>query len=319
MNSSRRDLVGSLAALCLAALRAPLIGAQAETSTAGRKMRISLSCGAIGVKADQLEAIDLAHRYGFEAVEPRADYLASLSEAELSKLLDDLGAKRLVFGATGLPLDFGMGETEFAEGLKRLPGFASALERAGATRVVKFIAPSHDSLTYLQNFRRHARRITQAAAVLDDCGLRLGLEYVGPKTSWTRQRYPFIHTMAETKELIAETGKRNVGLVLDSWHWYTAGETEADLLSLKNEQIVSVDLNDAPAGIPVEEQMDNRRELPTATGVIDLRTFLGALSKAGYGGPVRAEPFSASLRKLPKEEAVAATAQAMKKAFALLR
>ena len=45
-------------------------------------------------------------------------------------------------------------------------------------------------------------------------------------------RFPFVHTMAEMKELIAEIGRDNVGLVLDSWHWYTAGETDADMKAL---------------------------------------------------------------------------------------
>lgn len=110
----------------------------------------------------------------------------------------------------------------------------------------------------------------------------------------------------------------NVGFVLDSWHWYTAGETEEDLLTLANEDVVAVDLNDAPDGIPVDEQMDLRRRLPATTGVIDLRTFLGALVKMGYDGPVRAEPFDPTLRELPADEAVARTAEAMKRAFALI-
>ncbi len=39
------------------------------------------------------------------------------------------------------------------------------------------------------------------------------------------------------------------------------------------------DLNDAPAGVLIDEQKDNTRELPCATGVIDLKVFLGALVK----------------------------------------
>jgi sugar phosphate isomerase/epimerase len=52
--------------------------------------------------------------------------------------------------------------------------------------------------------------------------------------------------------------------------------------------------------------------------VIDAAGFLKALAAIGYDGPVRAEPFNEAVRKLPVEEAVAATARAMKKAFALL-
>jgi sugar phosphate isomerase/epimerase len=49
--------------------------------------------------------------------------------------------------------------------------------------------------------------------------------------------------------------------------------------------------------------------------VIDVKTFLNALVKIGYDGPVRAEPFNAALRAMPREAAVAATATAMRKAF----
>jgi sugar phosphate isomerase/epimerase len=121
--------------------------------------------------------------------------------------------------------------------------------------------------------------------------------------------------MAETKDLIAEIGTGNLGLVLDSWHWWQAGDTVEDILSLKNEEIVSVDLNDAPDGVPKEQQKDGQRELPCATGVIDLATFLNALGRIGYDGPARAEPFNRALNELDNEAACSATIKAMRKAF----
>jgi sugar phosphate isomerase/epimerase len=88
--------------------------------------------------------------------------------------------------------------------------------------------------------------------------------------------------------------------------------------ALRNEDVVAVDLNDAPADVPKDQQRDNARELPLATGVIDATAFLKALLAIGYDGPVRAEPFNEAVRKMPPEEAVVTTARAMKKAFALL-
>jgi sugar phosphate isomerase/epimerase len=170
----------------------------------------------------------------------------------------------------------------------------------------------------MANFKQTARRLREAAKVAGDSGMRLGLEYVGTKTLWTAAKYPFIHTMAETKDLIAEIGLPNAGFVLDSWHWWTAGDSVDDLLSLKNKDVVSCDLNDAPKGIPVEQQIDNKRELPMATGVIDVKAFLNALQKIGYDGPVRAEPFNAVLNDMENEEACRTTVSAMKKAFALI-
>ena len=121
------------------------------------------------------------------------------------------------------------------------------------------------------------------------------------------------------KELLAEIGRPNMGFVLDSWHWYTANETLADLRTLTNRDIVSIDLNDAPAGRKVDEQKDGERELPCATGVIDVAGFLNTLNELGCDAPARCEPFNAPLRKMQPEEALTATAAAMKKAFALIR
>ena len=121
------------------------------------------------------------------------------------------------------------------------------------------------------------------------------------------------------KDLIAEIGQKNVGFLLDSWHWYTAGETVADLKTLTNNDVVSVDLNDAPAGLSLDQQKDSSRELPLATGVIDLAGFLNALNAFGCDAPVRCEPFNAPLRAMPPEQALKTTIDAMRKAFALIR
>lgn len=284
-----------------------------------RKMTMDLVCGNIGVTANQREAIELAARHGFESVEAHGDFLTALSAEQMAELKGDMKTKGVVFGAANLPVEFRREEADFSRDMNRLPGVAAGLRRAGVGRVSTWIMPCHNRLTYLQHFRMHTARLKEVARVLGDFGIRLGLEYVGPKTSWTSQRYPFLHTMAEMKDLLGAIGADNVGFLLDSWHSWHAGDTEADLLTLRGEQVVAVDLNDAPAGIAKDEQVDSRRELPCATGVIDAGAFLTALNRIGYDGPVRAEPFNAPLRKLPKEEACAATAQAMKKAFALIK
>ena len=124
--------------------------------------------------------------------------------------------------------------------------------------------------------------------------------------------------MAEALELTHAIGTGNVGIVLDSWHWWQAGDSLADIEGLKNKDIVLVDLNDAPLGVEKQQQLDGRRELPLATGVIDAKGFLNALVKIGYDGPVRAEPFNQPLRDLENDPACQATVKSLKKAFALV-
>jgi sugar phosphate isomerase/epimerase len=313
----RRTFLKAAAASALAG-QAILRAKPAAAARKKRKFTMALVCGSIGVKADQRESIRLAAAHGFESVAPSPQYLATLSAGQLEELLADLKSKNVVWAAAGLPVNFRSDQATFDSGIKKLPELADALQRAGATRVGTWITPTHDTLPYADNLRQHGARLGEAARILADRGLRLGLEYVGPKTSWTKAKYPFVHNMVQAQELVAATGQDNVGLVLDSWHWYTAGETADDILKLSNDDVVACDLNDAPAGIPVDEQMDLSRELPMATGVIDLKAFLDALVAIGYDGPIRAEPFNQELRAMPDEEAVAATAAAMKKAFALV-
>lgn len=284
----------------------------------GTRMSIQLSCGSIGVKADQRQAIDYAAKYGFECVDADSGYLASLDRPQLSELLAEMKSKNVKWGSAGLPVDFRRDDETFRQGVTDLPRRAAALRAVGVTRVGTWIGPSSNTLTFTENMRLHAERLRLVASVLADQDCRLGLEYVGPKTSWSSGRFPFVHTMKETKELIAAIGKPNVGILLDSWHWFTAQETVEDLKTLTNNDIVAIDLNDAPAGIPVIEQKDNARALPCETGVIDMKAFLSTLSALGCDAPARCEPFSARLRALPPEQALAETAAAMKKAFALI-
>ncbi|MGD0539432.1 MAG: sugar phosphate isomerase/epimerase family protein [Verrucomicrobiota bacterium] len=314
----RRSFLREVAATGLAVAMLPAVSRFARATDApARKMTLCLSPGSIGVKAGQREAIELAAKHGFESIEPFGDFLAGLSAAEASELVATLKARKLAWGAAGLSVEFRGDESRFADGLKNLPKVADGLQRAGVTRVGTWLMPGDNALTYRQNFKRHAERLRAIAVVLKDHQLRLGLEYVGTHTS-RGQKYGFIHTLAEQRELIAEIGTGNVGVVLDSWHWWQAGDTAAEVQALPNEEVVSVDLNDAPAGVAFDRQQDGQRELPAATGVIDVGAFLNALNRIGYDGPVRAEPFNKAVNNLGKDDACAVTIAALKKAFALL-
>ncbi len=312
-STSRRTFLGQAAIAGAAVASWPLCAAGRASG-----MKVCLVGGSIGVRADQRESIELAARHRFDAVEPKGDYLANLTSAQLDELKAELKAKRLVWGQAGLPVNFRGSRESLQAGLHRLPRIANALHEAGVDRMGTWLSPAHSALTYVQNFRLHAANLRETAKVLSDHGLRLGLEYVGTHTLLIGRKYPFIHTLAETLDLIDEIGANNVGIVADSWHWWQAEDTIEQLTALSAEQVVSVDLNDAPAGIPKREQIDGQRELPATTGVIDMRAFLGALAQIGFSGPMRAEPFNRKLNEMNNDDACAATVTAMRRAIALL-
>ncbi|HZP81611.1 MAG TPA: sugar phosphate isomerase/epimerase [Chthonomonadaceae bacterium] len=264
----------------------------------------ALSPGAIGVRVSNLkEAIAAAKKGGFEGVEFGVHEVASLVETQGANAVTDLFAQAgLRPAGWGLPTDWRTSEENWKKGLDELPRLAQAAAAIGCPRTMTWIMPCSDERPYEANRRFHIERFTPIARILADNGCALGLEFIGPKTLRESQKYPFIHTMGDMLQMGREIGP-NVGLLLDCWHWYTSHGTLDDIRALKPEQVVYVHVNDAPAGIPIDEQMDNVRALPGETGVIDIAGFLQALQAIGYDGPVTPEPFKKELNDLPSNDA----------------
>jgi len=272
----------------------------------------SLSAGAIGVGGTTAEIAALASQHGFQGMSFNAGEAAELMDkGQLDLLAAIYESHGLRPGAMGLPVQFRQDEAQFEQGLAGLARQAKAAQAMGCTRCATWIMPASDEIPFEDNFELHRRRLKACAEILGDCGLSLGLEFVGPQTSRAGKAHEFIYDMAGMLGLCDAIGTGNVGLLLDCWHWYCTEGTVAEIEALRPEQVVHVHVNDAPAGIPVAEQIDSKRAMPGETGVIDIAGFLGALEKIGYDGPVMAEPFSQTVRHLPPDEAVRVTAEAL--------
>lgn len=270
-------------------------------------MFTSLSPGAIGVSVASLEeGLRLAARHGF------AGYHFSIAEAvqlgadHVRELCDETGVRLSAFG---FPVEFRQGEQDLEQSLAELASQAAIAADLDVRRTATWISPASNELTFEENFAFHVERLRPAAEILDDHGIHLGLEYVGPLKSRENSKHTFIHSMDQMAELCAAVGPR-VGFLLDAWHWYTAGEDSTHLQRLNPEQVVDVHVNDAP-DMSVDAQIDSQRELPGATGVIDIVTFLTALKRIGYDGPVMVEPFSTTVKEMSAEDACQATARAL--------
>jgi len=276
----------------------------------------NLSAGALGLSLDHPQAIDLAVKHGFGGVDPDLNYFRSLgSTAAIAEHAASVKERGLNWGIGGLPVALTAPAEEFRASLADLPETLGLLSAAGVTSVGTWVRPMHDDLSYRRNWVLHVSRLHLVADLLADAGLRLGLEYIGPKTFWGGERFAFIHSIGEALELIADVGKPNIGLILDSYHWYTAGESAIDLVGLTDADIVSVDINDARDDRQRDEQQDLDRRLPGSTGVIDLTGFMDAVRAAGYTGPVKVEPFMKSLAEQPVDEVLADVSSRLDKAI----
>lgn len=293
-----------------------------STEASGMKNRVkfykNLAPGHIGVKANQRQALEYAVKYGFDSITPSLGEFENKSTTEIREWVETMKEKGIRYSTGGLPVEFRRDENRFQRDLARLPKQANVLKQLGVKRVATWITPGHKELTYLQNFEQCKKRFREVAKMLKDNGIQLGLEFVGPRTSRTRYRFPFICTQLGMMELVKAIGTGNVGLLLDSWHWYTSHGTVEELLKLSNKDVIHVHVNDAPSGIHVDRQIDNRRALPVTTEVIELKGFINALVKIGYDGPVECEPFDRELSRMEDNAALQKTIESLDRLWNLI-
>ncbi|MHC4356655.1 MAG: sugar phosphate isomerase/epimerase family protein, partial [Planctomycetota bacterium] len=255
-NSMSRRTFCRSAIAAAAAIQFAGPAAEASRTRGTVKFYKNLGGGHIGVEASQRRALEYAIKYGFDSITPNLGEFENKSAAEIRDWVATMNEKGIRYGSSGLPVEFRRDEERFKSDLARLPKRAQVLTQMGVTRAATWITPGHRQLTYLQHFEMLKRRFRKVAKVLKDNGVSLGLEFVGPRTSRARSRFPFICTQIGMMELVDAIGTGNVGLLLDSWHWYTSHGTVEELLQLSAKDVVHVHVNDAPAGIDVDRQVD---------------------------------------------------------------
>ncbi len=268
----------------------------------------------LGVDMEAETSAELARRYHFAGL--------GLSRAQLQRLdrprLERLRA-RMQAGALATECCFlldpavAVPEVQWRAGMEVVPAAARSARRLGFTRTLMTVLPFHDELPFATNFAQHVQRVRELADRLAAHGIVLGLEYLSPESRRRGHRYSFVHNLDGLRELCRAAARPNVGLVLDSFHWYCAAETNADILSLAPAEIVTVHLSDAVAGLDRRQQQAFARELPGATDVIDNAGFVAALKAIGYRGPIGCEPMNRAFAALAPERAVTAAAAALRR------
>ena len=269
---------------------------------------ICLNRGTTGGNLSQEEFVKLAAEAGFAGADVDINYGVQYGVA---KLADIYAKHNMRFGGWGAP-DFRAESAKLPEGLTQLKKMAPVAAQLKADSCATWIMPSSD-MPFLENWNFHVSRIKPIADILRDHGLRFGLEFVAPYHLRRKFKHEFIFTPGLMLELADAIGT-NVGLLVDSFHCYTAGTTWHHLAEIPAEKIVLAHLNDAPR-VPVGEVQDGERLLP-GDGGIDLTEFLKALRRTGYDGPISLEVFNKQLRSMPAPQAAALAWQATKRVLA---
>ena len=273
----------------------------------------NLCPGAAGIRPrDVADAVRIAKGSGFRGVDIDIEEPERYGVNRTKAILAEIGMR---IGGWVLPVEIGADDDRFRSDLEELPRWASLLSGLDCNVFITFMMSGSNEFPCEENFDRMRGRFNQIGSILKDYGCVFGIEFLGPKTIRSGLRYEFIHDLPGMLELCDAVDTGNMGVLLDSWHWYTSGGNLDQIRGLRPEQVVYVHINDAPRGVPLEEHVDNKRAMPMETGVIDLPGFLRALDEIGYPGPVTPEPFNDALKQMPPEEAARVTAASVRKAW----
>lgn len=139
--------------------------------------------------------------------------------------------------------------------------------------------------------------VREFAALCDEAaraGLLVGIEIM----PWAN-----LSSIANTMAVVEPAGRRNGGLLLDTWHMVRGNIDLSEIGRLPAGAIISVELDDAdeePVGDLWNDTLHHRRLC--GQGCFDLRRFMAEVKTAGYAGPVGVEILSEEHRKKPLAE-----------------
>ncbi len=272
----------------------------------------NLSTGAIGIQANMTEGLALAKDAGFEGLDLNIGEANQLAEEHsidhVKGIWEDAG---IAMGGWGFGVNWRSSDADYYAGLAQLPARAELAAELGCFRTTTVVGPASNDMTYQENWDFSVKRLRGVAEILDNYGHSIGLEFIGPATSRKGAKHLFAYSMDAMLGLAAAIGTGNVGLLFDTWHWYTCRSTVDDVRKLSASDVVYVHINDAPDGIDPDEQIDSIRCLPAETGVIPLTELMQILNGIGYDGPVTPEPFSKKVNEMEPADAAKATADSL--------
>jgi sugar phosphate isomerase/epimerase len=262
-------------------------------------MYASWNARAVGLELRAGETVEVAAQAGFGAVDLLLRDLveSGVDPRAVRGRMDELGLRG---GAWPLPVHWRGNPEQFAEDLRDLPRYARAAAKLDLQRTGTWVLPETDSTFFpgtegddllRQTVRLHVERLGKIAEILADHGSRLGLEIMGPASARRGPGAVFVHQYRRLAEHLGELRAEhpNVGVLVDAFHLFAAGEGEEAGFVWGVDSVVWVHVADSanPDRLRV---LDEERALPGETGLADCRGLLKRLAEEGYDGPVTVEP-----------------------------
>jgi 2-keto-myo-inositol isomerase len=124
--------------------------------------------------------------------------------------------------------------------------------------------------------------LTELCDIAAEHGVGLGFEFLGqPDCS--------VPTLDLAEEIVRTAARDNLGLVIDSFHFYAGGSNVAMIEKLDPRQIYIFHINDAE-DLP-RAQIEDRHRLLPGLGILPLGEMIAAFRSIGYDGVASVEIF----------------------------
>jgi 2-keto-myo-inositol isomerase len=244
-------------------------------------MRLALN-GATIMHSPLADDLEIAAEAGFTALEVWAGkldaYLRGRSLEELGGRMQALGVQPWCINSIEdvTPRD-AAGRADVLAQLKRMAAIARAI---GAPGIVVVPGPAPAGFGHAAAMADAVEVLRMMSDVAGDVGL--AFEFLGkPGCS--------VPTLDMAIEIVATVDRPNVGMVIDTFHFYAGGSRIEDLARVPVEKLFVVHLNgceDRPRG----ELTDAHRLFP-GEGAIPIERILRALRARGFDGTMSIEIF----------------------------
>ena len=124
--------------------------------------------------------------------------------------------------------------------------------------------------------------LNELCDIASNHGVSLAFEFLG-------QTDCSVQTLDLAAEIVNQAGRKNLGLVIDSFHFYAGGSTFEMIEALDPRSVQIFHINDAE-DLPREQLADKHRLLP-GLGILPLRELLEAFQRIGYDKVASVEIF----------------------------
>ena len=219
-----------------------------------------------------------AKEAGFDYVEIWKAKLRDLSTAELKDLFAEIGVPPLSINSIE---HITFRDKQAYEAIKQecrdLSKIAAEIE---CPYIV--VVPGKLPDGYVDVVAESLPAVTELCDVAAEHGVALAFEFLGqPDCS--------VPTLDLAEEIVREAGRDNLGLVIDSFHFYAGGSNVHMIEKLDPRLIYIFHINDAE-DLPRAELEDRHRLLP-GLGILPLREMMDAFRKIGYDDVASVEIF----------------------------